>query len=76
MVRQRYDDLSEFRAGGDPGNRAREWKILWPLAAGLTTSCGAMFSRRTKPADALSSRINPHECNRIPYYLASLVMLH
>ena len=25
MVRQRYNDPSEFQAGGDPGNRARGW---------------------------------------------------
>jgi len=32
-VRQRYDDPSEFQAGGDPGNRARGW--VEPRAFGL-----------------------------------------
>jgi len=39
-----------------------EWKSLWPLAAGLTTSCRVPLSR-TMPADAFYPNGSPHGHN-------------
>ena len=53
----------------------REWKSLWPLAAGLTTSRGPVLSRRTMPADAPSTTLHPCEHYQNPGHLALLVIL-
>ena len=50
------------------------WKSLWPLAAGLTTSCRAELPRTT-PADATYPNGNPQEQCQIPQPHATLVML-
>jgi len=57
------------------GVGVREWKSLWPLAAGLTMSCGAVLPRRTMPADAPSTTLHPYEHYRTPSYLALLMIL-